>query len=315
MDAPFFALNPSRKPSNLLLDAQISAGYGRLRVLDSVSLRLEDGEILGVVGLSGAGKSTLVHSLLGLMKWQGGYVDGSIRFGGRELLELNASEWRKLRGRSLALVPQSPLSALNPSLRLREHFKEAWHAHYPKSIPLAQDRLEELLLSVQLPFDDEFLRRRPHQISVGQAQRVLIVSALLHGPRLLIADEPTSALDPITQAEIVRLLARMASVNSAAMVYISHDLLSVFQLCHRVAILYQGRVVECAEASEIIAQPQHPHTRALLAALPVSPEALLENLHKVPRVQPQAARQFPDYMRPKTEPIAALQASHAAPAT
>ncbi len=315
MDASFFALNQQRKTSGLLLDAHISAGYGSTRVLDRVSLTVEEGEILGVVGSSGAGKSTLVHSLLGLMPWQGGYVEGHIRFAGEDLLTLDRAELRQLRGRSLALVPQSPVAALNPALRLGDHFHEAWHAHYPKNIALSQDRLEELLAAVQLPADREFLRRRPHQISVGQAQRILIVTALLHGPRLLIADEPTSALDPITQAEIVRLLAHMASAHAAAMIYVSHDLLSVFQLCHRVAILQHGRVVECAEAKQIIAQPQHSHTRNLLAALPIRPEALLEHLQAIPRSPAQAPRPLAGAARLPQSQLAPMPNPHTVPAS
>lgn len=264
-----------------LLQIEVTAGFGKRRILDNLRASIRRGEVLGVVGASGAGKSTLVNAILGLHRWDGGYAEGEVRFKGSNLLALRESEMRKLRGREIALIPQSPLSALNPALSIGRHLEEVWRAHRSSRTPLSWDRVRALLAQVHLPLDPDFLTRRPAAISVGQAQRVLIVTALLHQPSLLIADEPTSALDPITQAEILRLLSRVSASSGAAMLYISHDLLSVLQLCHRIAILDEGRFVECQEPRDLIASPEHPYTRALLAALPIPAAALLEHARRV----------------------------------
>ena len=263
-----------------LLQISITAGFGQRRILNNLQASIRRGEVLGVVGASGAGKSTLVNAILGLHRWNGGYAEGEVRFKGTNLLALRESEMRKLRGREIALIPQSPLSALNPALSIGKHLEEVWHAHRCGRTPLSGDRVRALLAQVHLPLEPEFLTRRPAAISVGQAQRVLIVTALLHQPSLLIADEPTSALDPITQAEILRLLGRVSASTCTAMLYISHDLLSVMQLCHRIAIMDEGRFVECQEPRDLIACPEHPYTRALLAALPIPAPALLQHLQQ-----------------------------------
>ncbi len=266
------------QPSRPLLELHVTAGYGKRKVLNGLRCHIRPGEVLGVVGSSGAGKSTLVNTLLGLHRWNGGFAEGEVCFKGANLLGLRESEMRKLRGREVALVPQSPLSALNPALTLARHFEEVWRAHRGSRTPLSQSRLRALLAEVHLPQEQEFLSRKPAAISVGQAQRVLIVTALLHQPSLLIADEPTSALDPITQAEILRLLARVSASNCTAMLYVSHDILSVLQLCQRIAILHDGRFVECQEPADLLMSPQHSYTRELLAALPVPANALLEHM-------------------------------------
>jgi ABC-type glutathione transport system ATPase component len=263
-----------------LLQIRVTAGFGKRRILDNLQGSIRRGEVLGVVGASGAGKSTLVNAILGLHRWNGGYAEGEVWFKGSNLLALRESEMRRLRGREIALIPQSPLSALNPALSIGRHLEEVWRAHRSGRIPLSGDRVRALLAQVHLPQEPEFLTRKPAAISVGQAQRVLIVTALLHQPSLLIADEPTSALDPITQAEILRLLGRVSASTSTAMLYISHDLLSVMQLCHRIAILDEGRFVECKEPRDLIAYPEHPYTRALLASLPIPAPALLQHVQQ-----------------------------------
>src|SRR5580698_9457283 len=179
--------------SDLLLRVQLDANYGGQPVLHDVRLELGRGEVLGLVGSSGAGKSTLVLSLLGLLPWRGGRVSGEVLLAGENLLALPRRRLRTLLGRQLALIPQSPMTALNSAISLRSHFNEAWKAHRKMDRAALDARMSELLAEVQLPSDTEFLRRRPSQISVGQAQRVLIALALLHGPALLVADEPTSA--------------------------------------------------------------------------------------------------------------------------
>ncbi|MGD0627885.1 MAG: ABC transporter ATP-binding protein [Terracidiphilus sp.] len=259
---------------NDLLRVEIRAEYAGKTVLHDVRFELRRGEVLGLVGTSGAGKSTLVQSLLGLLPWRGGRVTGEVLFDGKNLLALSEHEFRKVRGSRVALIPQSPMTALNAAISLEAHFIEAWRAHESSGRGALAQRLDTLLAELQLPSDKEFFRRRPPQISVGQAQRVLIALALLHRPALLIADEPTSALDPVTQAQIVDLLRRLNHQHSLSLLYISHDLISVLQLCDRIAVLDGGVIVENLPVTQI-SKARHTSTRALLNALPAPPDVLL----------------------------------------
>ncbi len=249
-----------------LLKARLSVDYpNKPGVLQDVDLELGDGEILGLVGESGSGKSTIALALLRLLDHKGGVIRGEVRFGGRDLLRLPEREMRKVRGREIALVLQSPLASLNPSLKIGTQFSEAWRAH--SSSGDWKQRALELFELVSLPAEENFLARYPRELSVGQAQRVLIAMAILHKPRLLIADEPTSALDAITQSEILALFQRLNRELGMAMLFISHDLLAVASLCGRLAILQQGRVAECGPTAQLFRDPRTEDTRALLEAV------------------------------------------------
>ena len=263
-----------------LLEVRLRAEYGKRCILKDVRFDLAAGEVLGMVGTSGAGKTTLVMALLGLLGWRGGKASGEVLVNGCNLLSMPSGRARQMLGKTIALVPQSPMIALNGAVSLRAHFEEAWRAH-ENSGPRALDaRLLQLMNEVQLPTGDEgFLCRKPGQISVGQAQRVLIALALLHRPPILIADEPTSALDPVTQAEIVSLLRQLSRSSGTALVYISHDLVSVLQLCDRLAVLDGGVIAECVELADI-EQMRHPATLSLFSALPVPVGVLLGNLRR-----------------------------------
>jgi ABC-type glutathione transport system ATPase component len=257
-----------------LLRVALDASYGGKSILHDIRFELNRGEVLGLVGTSGAGKSTLVLSLLGLLPWRGGSVRGEVVLEGQNLLALSEQKVRRLRGRQIGMIPQSPMTALNPAISLQSHFDEAWKAHQVSGRAALTARLNALLAEVQLPTDAEFLRRRPAQISVGQAQRILIALALLHGPALIIADEPTSALDPVTQAQIVGLLKRLNRSHGAALLYVSHDLVSVMQLSDRIAILDEGRIVENLPINEL-SNARNEAALSLLRSLPVPPEVLL----------------------------------------
>jgi peptide/nickel transport system ATP-binding protein len=252
--------------SNHALTFQISARYGRTRVLHDVAVELAPGEIVALVGLSGSGKSTLALSLLRLLHYRGGDVSGSISLGGRELTALTEREMRGVRGRLIGYVPQSPASALNDRLRVRTLLEETWHAHSPVRAP--GGTFEKALESVQLPAAREFLERRAGELSTGQGQRLLIALAILHQPPVILADEPTSALDAITQAAVLRLFQDLNRSTKTAVLFISHDLLSVASIAHRVAILHDGRIVESGPPAQIFRAPQHPFTRELVNAIP-----------------------------------------------
>jgi ABC-type glutathione transport system ATPase component len=255
-----------------LLSASLNIGYpNKPLVMTGLNLDIRWGEILGLVGHSGCGKSSLAFALLGLLESKGGKVSGSIRWDEKELLDQKERDWLKIRGKDIAFVPQSAVSSLNPALRLDTQLNEAWKLHAHGNRHDRESAIAQALSDVSLPFDLEFRRRKPSQISVGQAQRVLIAMAILHRPRLLIADEPTSALDPITQSEILSLFAGLNRKLGMSILFISHDLLSVYALCHRVALMDGGSIVECNTPQEIFFNPVHPFTQKLVAAMPRVP--------------------------------------------
>src|SRR6202795_4086401 len=281
-------MTPTPDSSRNLLSAQVTVRYpGKAPVLRGVSLEIARGEVVGLVGQSGSGKSPLAMAILGLL---GGFlgrqraiVEGNIFFQGADLLAMRERELRNLRGRSLSLVLQSPLASLNPALQIRTQLREAWRAHSDSAATSGDcDRaIQSALKSVSLPSnedDPDFLHKHASQLSVGQAQRVLIAMAIMHRPALLIADEATSALDVITQSEILELFARLNREIGMSILYISHDLPSVAGICQRIAILHEGQIVECGPTEQIFTAPEHPYTRRLMAVLPripTRPEVLL----------------------------------------
>jgi len=273
-------------PTNeILLSAHLSVSYGGKAVLRDVEFEIRRGEVLGLVGQSGSGKSTLAMAILGLLDAKRARVEGTINFQGSNLLQLRERELRERRGRVLALVLQSPLSSLNPALKIRTQLREAWRAHASGPAADCDRAIRAALESVSLPSSDEFLSKYPSQMSVGQAQRVLIAMAVTHRPALLIADEATSALDVITQSEILALFRELNRSTGMAILYISHDLASVAGICDRIAILHAGQVVECNATAAIFANPQHEYTKRLMAAMPqmprpIAPESLAREAAK-----------------------------------
>lgn len=255
-----------------LVRARLSIDYPtRPRVLVDAGLEVRPGEIVGLVGSSGSGKSSFALAVLRLLEFKGGRASGTIWFKGKDLMEAPEREMRGLRGREIAFVPQSPSSYLNPAVRIVDQLEEAWRAHRSGSRRAATEAIAAAIAQVGLPGDPWFLRRFPGEVSVGQAQRVLIAMAILHRPSLLIADEPTSSLDAISQAGILQLLSRLNKELGMGILYISHDLLSIAGFCHRMAILHEGRIVECTETAAIFNAPQHWYTKKLIAALPKPP--------------------------------------------
>jgi len=256
--------------SDALLSLRLDAGYpGKPAVLHNLSLEVRRGEILGLVGRSGCGKSTLALAILHLLNLKRGHLSGSIRFNGADLLCASEREMRQLRGKEIGLVLQSPISSLNPALRIGTQLKEAWRVHRTGSREECRRAVLDALENVSLPEAESYLDRYPSEVSVGQAQRILIAMAILHRPVLLIADEPTSALDLITQAEILQLFARLSRKLAMSILYISHDLLSVATISHRVAVMEQGEIVECRDTRDIFTTPQHPYTCRLIQSLPM----------------------------------------------
>jgi ABC-type glutathione transport system ATPase component len=259
-------LLPEQTP---VLSLNLTAGYsGKGDVLRDIKLQIGAGEIVGLVGESGSGKSTLTLAVLQLLFLKNGHSKGSVCLKGKELVGLSESELREIRGRDIGLVLQSPTSSLNPALRIGTQLYETWRAHKPGSRKECVPTFLELLRSLNIDADEIFLQRKPSQISVGQAQRVLIAMAILHQPALVIADEPTSALDVITQKEVLGIFRQLARERNIAILFVSHDLLAVSSLCDRIAILRAGEIVESGPTARVLAAPQHAYTKQLVSALP-----------------------------------------------
>ena len=261
-----------------LLSIRLSVDYRtKPGVLRDLTLQMRAGEILGLVGESGCGKSTLAMGILRLLDHKRAIARGQVIFQGEDLLRKNERELRAIRGKQISVVLQSPLTALNPALRIGIQLREAWRAHATGSRAESLQAIRGALENVCLPADDEFLSRRPSQLSVGQAQRVIIAMGILHRPALLIADEATSALDTITQGEILELFGQLNRQMGTAILYISHDLMSVAALCHRIAILRAGEIVECGTPEVIFGSPSQDYTRRLIAALPSYPQGRISD--------------------------------------
>lgn len=265
-----------KSQTDSVLSVHLSVRYGDKHVvLRDAHLEIGRGEVLGLIGQSGSGKSTIALSILGLLDRKKVEAQGSIQFEDRDLLTLRESELRSLRGRKIALVLQSPLSSLNPALKIRTQLKETWRAHASGSATNCDGAIRAALESVSLPSRDEFLARHPSQMSVGQAQRVLIAMAVMHRPALLIADEATSALDVITQSEILALFRELNRNSGMSILYISHDLASVAGICDRVAILHEGQIVESGITGQVLLSPRHAYTQRLIAATPKLPQGMV----------------------------------------
>jgi peptide/nickel transport system ATP-binding protein len=231
------------------------------------SLRVAAGETYGLVGESGSGKTTIALAVMRYLG-RGQVLRGEIRFQGRDLLELSSEEMRDVWGDHLALVPQDPLSALNPSLRVGEQMAEGLRQHRGLSREEAYERAVALLATVRLPDPARAAASYPHQLSGGMQQRVMIAMALSLEPALLVLDEPTTALDVTTQATILDLLGDLIRERDTAVLYVTHNLGVVSQICDRVAVLYAGELVEDAPVRELFAQPLHPYTRGLIDSVP-----------------------------------------------
>ncbi len=240
-----------------------------LKAVDGVSLAIEAGEVLAVVGESGCGKSVTAFSILGLVPDPPGrIVGGSIRFEGRELVGLQPRDMRALRGDRIGMVFQEPMTSLNPALTVGEQIGEVLVQHRGMTRRQAATRAAELLELVRVPDPQRRALDYPHRLSGGMRQRVMIAMAIACEPRLLIADEPTTALDVTVQAQVLDLLLSIRDRFGMAILLITHDLGVVAETADRVAVLYAGRKIEEGATSALFAAPQHPYTRGLLAASP-----------------------------------------------
>ncbi len=239
-----------------------------LLVLRNVSLEMQRGETLGLVGESGCGKTTFGMTLLGHLRPGGHVISGSVRFEGLDLFSLEPNELANIRGQRAAVIPQSASSALTPTMRVGEQIAEVLTLHLGLAGAELQERVLELLTQARLPQVDELARRFPHELSGGQLQRVAIAMGLAGKPDLLVLDEPTTGLDVTTQAHILDLLREIQESTGTAMLYISHDMGAIARVCDRLAVMYAGEIVEDGAIDEVFAHPVHPYTRGLLGSVP-----------------------------------------------
>jgi len=258
------------------LKLTIRTDEGPARILDHIDFALERGSILGIVGESGCGKSTIIRAILGILPAGAQIEAGTVRFDGSDLLRMGEHELNtRIRGSRIGFIPQDPYLALNPVFKVGTQLLEImrWHAPdhggtFGERSRNHRERILALLRRVQLPDPGAALDRYPHQFSGGQRQRLVIAAALASAPALVIADEPTTALDVTTQQQILDLLRDLAAEFRLSMLFVTHDLGVVAQLCDELCVIYAGQTVESGHTAAVLAQPHHPYTRALLACHP-----------------------------------------------
>jgi dipeptide transport system ATP-binding protein len=250
------------------LSVEFATTQGTFRAVENLSLTVESGEVLAVVGESGSGKSVAMLAVMGLLPWTATVIARRLTFDGRDLLTISARHRRRIVGKDVAMIFQEPLSSLNPCFTVGFQIAEALKVHLDLTRAQRRDRTLALLQAVGITDPERRLRAFPHQLSGGMNQRVMIAMALACRPKLLIADEPTTALDVTIQAQILDLLIELQRGTGMALVLITHDMGVVAETAERVAVLYAGQKVEEQGVRDLFADPHHPYTAALLAALP-----------------------------------------------
>jgi len=249
------------------LTVGLHTAQGEVRATEGVSFDLAAGSTLGLVGESGSGKSIAMRALLGLLP-RGATVSGSVRYAGRELLGASERQLAAVRGKEIAMVFQDPMSALNPIRRVGSQIGEGPRVQLGWSRSRARAHTLDLLRQVEIAEPERVARAYPHQLSGGMRQRAMIAMALSCDPKVLLCDEPTTALDVTTQDQILKLLRAASERSGAAMVFVSHDLAVVRQLCRSVLVMYAARLVEQGPIDEVFSDPRHAYTQALLRSLP-----------------------------------------------
>lgn len=238
-------------------------------VVTDVSITVEEGEILGLVGESGSGKSVTAKNVMRLLPTPPASVlSGEILFKGRDILKLSEKEMRSVRGNEISMIFQEPMTSLNPVYTCGNQIMEAVMLHQHVDKKTAWAKAEEMLKLVGMSMPEERLKNYPHELSGGMRQRVMIAMALCSNPSLLIADEPTTALDPTIQAQILELIGELQKKLGMSVLYITHDLGVVAELCHRVVVMYAGMVMEVAQTEDLFSKPAHPYTQGLMKAMP-----------------------------------------------
>jgi oligopeptide/dipeptide ABC transporter ATP-binding protein len=269
------------------LRVQIASRRGIVHAVDGVSLEVPAGEAVGLVGESGSGKSMTLRAILGVLPPEA-QVSGQVVFDGVDLTQLSNAHLNKIRGARIAMIFQEPMSALNPVMRVGHQIAEGPQVHLGMNRAQSAERAVELMRRVGIPDPERRFRSFPHEFSGGMRQRVMIAIALSCDPSLILCDEPTTALDVTIQDQILRLLARLCRESGASLVFVTHDLPVVAQVCHQLAVMYAGQIVERGTVQDVLTEPCHPytlglvrsapdvdHVRSSLVAIPGSPPSLI----------------------------------------
>ncbi len=267
------ALETTQSDGNLLEVRNLKTYFytedGIVKAVDGVDFEVKRGEVLGLVGESGCGKSVTSFSIMRLVGIPGKIVEGSITFDGQDLLKISERDMQHIRGNRIAMIFQQPQSSLNPVFKAGDQISEVLDIHRSLGKEAGWQRAVELLKMVGIPDPGRKAHAYPHEMSGGQAQRVMIAMGLACVPELLIADEPTTALDVTIQAQILDLMRELRTKMQTAIVLITHDLGVVAEMCERVAVMYAGQIVEQTDIKTLFAEPRHPYTQGLIGSIPV----------------------------------------------
>ncbi len=266
-------MSMSDKTGELLLDVKdLKVSFftpaGEVKAVGGISYQLRHGEVMGIVGESGSGKSVEAYSIMGLLQSPGRVVGGSIHLSGENVLEYSKEQNEKMRGNRVSMIFQNPMTSLNPVYTVGNQIKEALTVHSKVEKAEAEARALEMLQLVGINNPEKRLKQYPHELSGGMRQRVMIALALICEPDLLIADEPTTALDVTIQAQILELMRDLQQKTKMAIIFITHNLGVVADICHRVSVMYAGFIVETGTVDEIFYTPCHPYTQGLLRSMP-----------------------------------------------
>jgi oligopeptide/dipeptide ABC transporter ATP-binding protein len=267
------------------LHVQIATRRGVVRAVDGVSIEVPRGEAVGLVGESGSGKSMTLRAILGVLPGEAKITSGQVVLDGTDLVPLPSSALNRIRGPKLAMIFQEPMSALNPVMRVGWQIAEGPQVHLGMSRAKAAERAVELMRRVGIPDPERRFRSFPHEFSGGMRQRVMIAIALSCDPEVILCDEPTTALDVTIQDQILRLLAGLCRESGVSLVFVTHDLPVVAQLCQHLAVMYGGQIVERGPVHDVFAHPQHPYTLGLLRSAP-DVEEVRESLVPIPGSPP-----------------------------
>ncbi len=317
---------PDSSPALLeVRDLSVSFQLERSTVyaVQGLSLELHAGERLGVVGESGSGKTVSALSIMQMVPSPGRITGGEIMFEGQDILTMGKSALRHVRGAQIGMIPQNPLTSLNPVLTVEEHFREVLSIHLALTGSSARDRTIELLQLVGIPDPGTRMREYPHRLSGGQRQRIMIALSVACEPRLLIADEPTTALDVTIQAQILELFDDLVVSSNLGAILITHNLGIVAGHCDRVVVMYAGRVMEAAAVVDLFARPAHPYTLGLLRCVPRLTATRSRVFHAIPGLPPHVTQltqgcpfaprcdRATDVCRTTTPPLAEIRPGHA----
>jgi oligopeptide/dipeptide ABC transporter ATP-binding protein len=277
---------PLLRVRDLVVEIQLARGV--LRAVDGASFDVLPSEALGIVGESGSGKTMALRALLGLLPRKARITAGSIEFEGEDLVQAGEDRRRELRGTSVAMIFQEPMTALNPVMRVGEQIAEEPQVRLGESRGAAHARALDLMRLVGIPDPMRRASAYPHELSGGMRQRVMIAIALSGNPKLILCDEPTTALDVTIQDQILKLLHSLQEDLGVSLVFVSHDLAVIAQTCRRVAVMYAGQIVETGEVDRVFRQPRHPYTLGLLRSVPDF-DAVRTRLSSIPGTPPDLA--------------------------